>query len=94
MKRRAADDGSQLGLLFDAAAAAVSEFFGGSPPAGAVEDDDLDGTDEQAAEDAEDAARAAELLLGTLKGMGLQHVRSLVLTRNRSVVVSLASVRH
>lgn len=89
MKRRAADDGSQLGLLFDAAAAAVSEFFGGSPPAGAVEDDDLDGTDEQAAEDAEDAARAAELLLGTLKGMGLQHVRSLVLTRNRSVVVSL-----
>jgi hypothetical protein len=40
-------------------------------------------------EDAEDVAQAADQLFGTLRGLGLQHVRSLVLTRNRSVVVSV-----
>ncbi len=94
MKRRSTDDGSQLGLLFDSAIATASEFFGvaaaPTAPEGAPgEVDELNEEDEQEAEDAEDSARAADLLLGTLRGLGLQHVRSLVLTRNRSVVVSL-----
>jgi hypothetical protein len=88
MKRRASTDASQLGLLFEAATEFVSGFFGDPASQPPAELDDL-AEDEQAAEDAEDAARAADLLFGTLQGLGLQHVTSLVLTRNRSVVVSL-----
>jgi hypothetical protein len=103
MKARKGSDDSQLGLLFDAASSFVLEMFGEKPrdamsdaaasPAAEMErplaPTAADGDEEQAEEDAEDAARAAEVLLTTLRGMGLQHVRSLVLTRNRSVVVSL-----
>lgn len=42
---------------------------------------------EELAEDLEDVERANELLLATLRAHGLKHVRSLVFTRNRSVVV-------
>jgi len=42
---------------------------------------------EELAEDLEDVERAADLLLTRLRALGLQHVRTLVLTRNRSVVV-------
>jgi hypothetical protein len=103
MSPRKGSDESQLGLLFDAASSFVLEMFGEKPrdamtdasasPAAAVErplaPSAADGDDEQAEEDAEDAARAAEVLFATLRGMGLQHVKSIVLTRNRSVVVSL-----
>ena len=103
MKRGASGDASQLGLLFDAASHFVLEMFGESPrdamtvdsatPAAVAEHHPgpsaADGEDEQAEEDAEDVARAAELLFGALKRIGLQHVKALVLTRNRSVVVSL-----
>jgi hypothetical protein len=50
--------------------------------------DDVRG-DEQELEDAADRARAAERLLAVLTTLGLKHVRSLVLTRNRSLVVGL-----
>jgi hypothetical protein len=51
---------------------------------------EADGADEESlAEDVEDRERAASALLGKLRGLGLQHVKSLVLTRNRSVVVGL-----
>lgn len=90
MKRRAntASDESQLGLLFEAASSFVSGLFSASPPEPEMDDADGD-DDEQANEDAEDMERAATTLLATLKGMGLQHVRAVVLTRNRSVVVTL-----
>lgn len=85
MKRQATDDELQLGLLFGGGGTAV-------PSADAAPElpDDL-GSDEaeDEAEDEADAARAADLLLGSLRGLGLQHIRSLVLTRNRSVVVSM-----
>jgi hypothetical protein len=90
MKRRAntASDESQLGLMFEAASSFVSGLFAAAPSEPAL--DDVEGDDdEQATEDAEDAERAAATLLATLKGMGLQHVRRVVLTRNRSVVVTL-----
>ncbi len=45
--------------------------------------------DEEAAEDADDAERAAGQLLATLRGLGLRHIKSLVLTNNRSVVITL-----
>lgn len=51
--------------------------------------DDARQLEEQEAEERADAERAADRLLGTLRGMGLQAIRSLVLTRNRSVVVSV-----
>jgi hypothetical protein len=92
-KGSVAEDESQLGLMFEAATSFVSGLFGAAPAEPALSApalEDLDGDeDEQAAEEAEDAARAADALLGTLRGMGLQHVRTLVLTRNRSVVVTL-----
>lgn len=90
MRRRAANasDESQLGLLFDAASSFVSGLFTASAPEPALDDVDGD-ADEQATEDAADAERAASTLLAALKGMGLQHVRRVVLTRNRSVVVGL-----
>lgn len=72
----------QLGFLLEAPANPDA------PPMRA-DSDDLDERDEQDAEDAEAAAQAADVLLGRLRGMGLAHVKSLVLTRNRSVVVSL-----
>jgi hypothetical protein len=50
--------------------------------------DDVRG-DEQEIEDAEDRVRAADRLLGALTALGLRHVRALVLTRNRSLVVGL-----
>ena len=85
-------DDDQLGL-FGAAISADAPIDGAlalQPQLPAVPDaDDADALAEQEEEDAEDAARAADQLLGTLRGLGLQHVRSLVLTRNRSVVVSL-----
>jgi chemotaxis protein histidine kinase CheA len=87
MTRRTGADDGQLGF-FDLAAQAVTDFFGSATRA-EPEEPELDGEDEQDAEDADDLARAADTLLGTLRGMGLQHVRALVLTRNRSVVVSL-----
>ncbi len=92
MSARNAADETQLGLFGVAAspaAPAVTTDQAGAPPALDAEPDLGDDLDEQDAEDAEDAARAADLLLGTLRGLGLQHVRALVLTRNRSVVVSL-----
>lgn len=90
----AAKDESQLGLLFGAATAFVGELFGTgntapSPPRPEPTLDEDLSTDEQEVEDAEDRARATARLLATLKSLGLQHVRSLVLTRNRSLVVSL-----
>lgn len=79
---------AQLGFDF-AAGTAV-------PADGAFDGEDLadvapaaDEQEEQAAETRADAARAADRLLSTLRGMGLQNVKALVLTRNRSVVVSL-----
>jgi hypothetical protein len=65
----------QLGFDFDAPAPTEPE----AP----------DADEEGLAEDVEDRERAAAKLLGTLRGLGLQHVKSLVLTRNRSVVVGL-----
>jgi len=44
---------------------------------------------EDAAWEAEEAARAADAFLGKLQSLGLQHVRRLVLTRNRSVLITL-----
>ncbi len=49
-------------------------------------DDDLA---EQEAEDRADAERAADRLLARLRGLGLQHVHRVVLTRNRSILVSV-----
>ena len=43
----------------------------------------------QESDDAADEARAAERLLSRLKSLGLQHIRQVVLTRNRSVLVSV-----
>lgn len=84
MKRSAEAEELQLGLLFGGSA--------GAPVADAAPElpDDL-GSDEaeEEAEDRADAARAAELLLGSLRALGLQHIRKVVLTRNRSVVVSM-----
>jgi len=54
-----------------------------------VEPEPPDADEEGLAEDVEDRERAAAKLLGALRGLGLQHVKSLVLTRNRSVVVGL-----
>lgn len=90
MKRRAstASDESQLGLMFDAASTFISGLFTASVTEPELDEADGD-EDEQATEDAADAERAADSLLAALKGMGLQHVRSVVLTRNRSVVVTL-----
>jgi hypothetical protein len=87
MTRRTGADDGQLGF-FDIAAQAVTDFFGSATRA-EPEEPELDEEDEQDAEDADDLARAADTLLVTLRGMGLQHVRTIVLTRNRSVVVSL-----
>lgn len=90
MSRRREDD--QLGL-FGAPVTADAPIDGTlalQPQLPANPDtDDADALAEQEEEDAEDAARAADQLLGTLRSLGLQHVRTLVLTRNRSVVVSL-----
>lgn len=68
------------------------DFGAHAPRAGLSPDEpvaDIDERDEQDAEEAADAERAAERLLGALRGLGLHHVKSLVLTRNRSVVVSI-----
>lgn len=79
---------AQLGFDFALAAASSADAAGETSDA---VDLDLaaDEAEEQAAETRADAQRAADRLLGTLRGLGLQHVKSLVLTRNRSVVVSL-----
>lgn len=90
MSARHAADASQLGLFVAAAPdAATEDTAAAAQPISGADLEPADDLEEQDAEDAEDAARAADLLLGTLRGMGLQHIRSLVLTRNRSVVVSL-----
>jgi hypothetical protein len=68
----------QLGFDFDSAADAPPEH-----------DDTPDAEEESRAEDIEDRERAAAVFLGKLRALGLQHVKSLVLTRNRSVVVGL-----
>jgi len=66
----------------------ATDGFAGVAAGSAGAADDIRG-DEQELEDAEDRARAAERLLTTLSALGLKHVRSLVLTRNRSLVVGL-----
>lgn len=103
MSRRRTQDESQLGLLFDAAAEWAGALFGptgaadtatsrgaasAAPVLEPTEPSDPTEPDE-AAEDAADSARAADRLLGTLRDLGLRHITSLVLTRNRSVVVSV-----
>jgi hypothetical protein len=96
MKRPGSDE-LQLGLLFDAAPAGAVDI---AAPAGTLAapepqpwfaEPDTTASEEAEAEqeEREDAARATDLLFGTLRGLGLQHIRSLVLTRNRSVVVSV-----
>ncbi|MDQ8147741.1 MAG: SprT-like domain-containing protein [Gemmatimonadota bacterium] len=44
---------------------------------------------EEAAWEAEETARAADTFLAKLQSLGLQHVRRLVLTRNRSVLITI-----
>ncbi|MBX3132197.1 MAG: SprT-like domain-containing protein [Gemmatimonadaceae bacterium] len=78
----------QLGFLLDAVAAPAAPDATDTPRS-VPDPDERDERDEQDAEDAEAAAQAADALLGRLRGLGLAHVKSLVLTRNRSVVVSL-----
>jgi len=90
MRRRgaAAADESQLGLMFDTATAFVRKLLAGeAEPAPAEEIAGV--ADGQAAEEAGAISRASGQLLARLRILGLQHVRTIVLTRNRSVVVSL-----
>jgi hypothetical protein len=54
-----------------------------------VESEEADAVEESLAEDIEDRHRAAATFLVKLRALGLAHVKSLVLTRNRSVVVGL-----
>jgi hypothetical protein len=90
--RSASADPSHAGDTFtDAAAGPDGAHAAASPIGPAIGPDAADDVrgDEQEIEDAEDRARAAERLLATLSTLGLRHVRSLVLTRNRSLVVGL-----
>ncbi|MBX7119362.1 MAG: SprT-like domain-containing protein [Gemmatimonadaceae bacterium] len=80
-RARLADD-LQLGLLFGAPVVGVSI-------ADPEPDDETAALAEQEAEDAADAQRAAERLFAKLQTLGLQHVRSVILTRNRSILVSV-----
>ncbi len=73
---RPSRDESQLGFGFDAA-----------PDAFAPEDPGAEAAAD--AEDAADEARAADKLFAQLARLGLQHVRRVVLTRNRSILVSV-----
>ena len=70
--RSGAADDLQLGFGFDAAPDAFTPLH--------LEPDD--------AEEQADGLRAADRLFRRLQALGLQHVRRLVLTRNRSVLVS------
>lgn len=70
---RPSRDEAQLGFGFETAPDAFT-------PLAVVEPD----TDEAA-----DAARAADRLLARLTALGLRHVRRVVLTRNRSILVSV-----
>lgn len=70
---RPSRDEAQLGFGFEAAPDAFTPAAVAGPDPG----------------EADDAARAAERLLGRLAALGLQHVRRVVLTRNRSILVSV-----
>ena len=89
MRRRgtATADSSQLGLMFATATAFVRHLLAGDE--GPAATGEIDGAEERAAAELTDISRATERLLTRLRGLGLQHVRTLVLTRNRSIVVSL-----
>ena len=78
LRPKSSRDGSQLGFGFAP---------GDAPDAFAPEDPGADAASLADAEDAE--IRAAERLYDRLVRLGLQHVRRVVLTRNRSILVSV-----
>ena len=81
--RARALDELQLGFGFDAPTGSLSLV---EPEIG---DELQQAQAELDAEDDADAERAADRLFGKLVGLGLQHVRRVVLTRNRSILVSV-----
>ena len=81
--RARALDELQLGFGFDAPTGSLSLV---EPEIG---DELQQAQAELDAEDDADAERAADRLLGKLVGLGLQYVRRVVLTRNRSILVSV-----